>query len=139
MRVSLSQGQRHSSISADRASLEGGVCMMLCTTVFPTFLALVCNIRTLYVLSSSSASLLLSLPDTNPAIDRPLSANSKTLSRLTSFFSLSDVQESSAVLSHLPPLVPLTLCSIARSNKPNNNNNTFDPIGERKKKRRRWN
>lgn len=77
LRVSLSQGQRHSSISADRASLEGGMgeCMMLYRV--PHFSGTRLQHQGPYSSSSSSSA---SPPDgvcTTRAIDRPLSAHTR--------------------------------------------------------------
>ena len=74
LRVSLSQGQRHSSISADRASREGGgkgECMMLYRV--PHFSGTRLQHQGPYSSSSSDSP-----PDgvcTTRAIDRPLSAH----------------------------------------------------------------
>ena len=78
LRVSLSQGQRHSSISADRASLEGGgggkgECMMLYRV--PHFSGTRLQHQGPYSSSSSDSP-----PDgvcTTRAIDRPLSAHTR--------------------------------------------------------------
>jgi hypothetical protein len=107
LRVSLSQGQRHSSISADRASLEGG-CMMLYRV--PHFSGTRLQHQGSRYSSSSSPSASLSfLLLYNPAIDRPLSAQDSFLFLVIFLLLFPFTQESSALPSNLPPLVPPAL------------------------------
>jgi hypothetical protein len=107
LRVSLSQGQRHSSISADRASLEGG-CMMLYRV--PHFSGTRLQHQGSRYSSSSSPSASLSfLLLYNPAIDRPLSAQDSFLFLvifLLFYFLLHKSRQHCRVIYHLWFLLP---------------------------------
>jgi hypothetical protein len=138
LRVSLSQGQRHSSISADRASLEGG-CMMLYRV--PHFSGTRLQHQGSRYSSSSSPSASLSfLLLYNPAIDRPLSAQDSFLFLvifLLFYFLLHKSRQHCRVIYHLWFLLPYS--PIKQTRQQQQQQHISSNWKGKKKRERRWN